>query len=151
MKFENRAVVPVSPEKLWDVLMDIKSVAACIPGVEELREIDSDTYLGAQRIKVGPISLHFTGKMTIIERDRDIWRAAMKAEGADKGAGGAVKATITMSLKQLAVDQTELVVDTDANVMGRLGEFGQPIMRKKADQMMKDFAENLSKRVTSAA
>lgn len=147
MRFENKAVVPASTDRLWDFLMDIKQVATCIPGVEEVRQMDAENYLGALKIRVGPISLRFEGKMTIVEQDREHLRAAMRAEGADKRAGGAVKATITMTLKELGPNQTELTVDTDANIMGKLGEFGQPVMRKKADQMMQEFAQNVSKRV----
>lgn len=150
MKFENRARVPASREKMWAFIMDIKAVGACIPGVEEVREVDPDNYIGVQKIRVGPIGLKFEGKMNVAERDKQNWRAVMKAEGADKRAGGAVKATITMSLTELGPNETELLVDTDANVMGKLGEFGQPIMRKKADQMMNEFAQNVGKRVTGA-
>jgi carbon monoxide dehydrogenase subunit G len=150
MKFENRARVPVGRDKLWDFLMDIKAVGQCIPGVEEVREIDQDNYIGVQKIRVGPIGLRFEGKLNVAERDKQAGRAVMKAEGNDKRAGGAVKATITMSLTELGPNETELLVDTDANVMGKLGEFGQPVMRKKADQMMNEFAQNVSKRVSGA-
>jgi carbon monoxide dehydrogenase subunit G len=34
---------------------------------------------------------------------------------------------------------------TDANVMGRIGDFGQPVIRKKADQMLKEAAGALRK------
>jgi carbon monoxide dehydrogenase subunit G len=38
-------------------------------------------------------------------------------------------------------------MDTDAQIMGRIGEFGQPLIRKKADQMVGEFAENLKKAI----
>jgi carbon monoxide dehydrogenase subunit G len=40
-------------------------------------------------------------------------------------------------------------IQTDANVMGKLGEFGQAVIRKKADQIVHDFANNLSAAVTA--
>jgi hypothetical protein len=39
-------------------------------------------------------------------------------------------------------------MDTDAQIMGRIGEFGQPLIRKKADGMVKQFASNLTKAIT---
>ena len=42
---------------------------------------------------------------------------------------------------------SELTVDSEANVMGKLGEFGQGIIRRKADGIMKEFGQNLAKRV----
>jgi len=147
MKFENRATVPASREKLYDFLMDVKSVSECVPGVENVREIDPDHYQATMKMRVGPIALRFEGKMSIVERDREHWRAVMQAEGNDRGAGGAVKATILMTLQEQAPNQTELLVKTDANVLGKLGEFGQPVMRKKADGIMQEFARNISQRV----
>jgi carbon monoxide dehydrogenase subunit G len=127
--------------------MDIKTVAGCIPGVEEVREIDSENFFGVQRIKVGPISLRFEGRMTITERDKIAGRAAMRLEGADSRAEGRVRATIAMSVKELSTEASELRVTTDASVMGRLGEFGQPVMQKKANAMMSEFARNLGARL----
>ena len=122
-----------------------------LPGVEDVRPLDQDDYLGIIRLRVGPIGLRLEGKVSVTSRDRDAWRAAMRAEGADKSVGGSVKATIGMALHELAPTQTELVVDTDAQVLGRLGEFGQPVMRKKADSMMQEFARNVAQRATAGS
>ena len=76
--------------------------------------------------------------------------ASMRADAADKRAGGAVKAVMTMALAQPSGggSGTQLKLDTDATVMGRIGEFGQPIIKKKAEQMMNEFARNLEKAIT---
>jgi carbon monoxide dehydrogenase subunit G len=34
-------------------------------------------------------------------------------------------------------------IDTDLAVLGKIGEFGQPIIRKKADALLAEFARNL--------
>jgi carbon monoxide dehydrogenase subunit G len=46
-------------------------------------------------------------------------------------------------------DKTDVAIRTDANVMGKLGEFGQAVIRKKADQILQEFANNLSTAVTA--
>ena len=38
-------------------------------------------------------------------------------------------------------------MDTDVSIMGKIGEFGQPIIRKKADTMLKEFVENIKKQL----
>jgi carbon monoxide dehydrogenase subunit G len=50
---------------------------------------------------------------------------------------------MTMSLRELSPTETELTVDTDANIGGRLGEFGGAVIKKKADQTMEQFAQNI--------
>jgi len=62
-------------------------------------------------------------------------------------AAGAVKGRTTMELKELGPKETELVVETDVNILGKIGEFGQPIIRKKADQMLREFVENIKKQL----
>ena len=44
--------------------------------------------------------------------------------------------------------ETELRIATDLTVMGRLGEFGQASIKRKADQLIQDFAECLARQVT---
>ena len=149
MQFVNRATVPADRETLWNFLMDVRKVGECVPGVEQVQELDPDNYQAIMKLRVGPIALRFDGRMSVVERDRDNWRAVMRAEGADKGVGGQVRANIVMTLEEASPTSTELLVNTDANVMGKLGEFGQPVMRKKADSMMQQFAENISQRVSS--
>jgi carbon monoxide dehydrogenase subunit G len=48
-------------------------------------------------------------------------------------------------------DKTDVDIRTDANVMGKLGEFGQAVIRKKADQIVQEFARNLSQAVAGRA
>ena len=149
MQFDNRATVPASCAAVWDFLMDIKRVSECMPGVEDLQEVDANQYQAIMRLKVGPIALTLDGKMRILERDREHWTAKMRAEGRDKRIAGEVTANIMIALVERGPDSTELIVHTDANVLGKLGEFGQPVMRKKADTIMKELAENISRCVAA--
>ena len=147
MKFSQRAVIPVAREPLWDFLMDVPKVAKSLPGVETISQIDDTTYQGTLKVRVGPISLNLQGKIIMEQRDRESWRAALKAEASDRMVAGAVKGKTTMELKEIGPKETELLVETDVNILGKIGEFGQPIIRKKADQMLKEFVENIKKQL----
>jgi uncharacterized protein len=147
VKFNQSAQIPVAREPLWDFLMDVPKVARSLPGVETVSQIDDTTYQGTLKVRVGPISLNLQGKIIVEERDRDNWRAALRAEANDRMAAGAVKGKTTMALKELGANQTELSVETDVSILGKIGEFGQPIIRKKADAMLKEFVENIKKQL----
>ena len=148
MKFSQRAVIPVAREPLWEFLMDVPKVAKSLPGVETVSQLDDTTYQGTLKVRVGPISLNLQGKIIVEERDRGRWRAALRAEASDRLAAGAVKGKTTMELKETGAQETELLVETDVNILGRIGEFGQPIIRKKADQMLQQFVENMKRQLT---
>jgi carbon monoxide dehydrogenase subunit G len=149
MKFNQRAVIAVAREPLWDFLMDVPKVAQSLPGVEKVEQLDPDTYQGTLKIRVGPISINLQGKIIVEQRDRASWRATLRADASDRLAAGAVRAKTTMELKDLSATETELLVDTDVSIMGKIGEFGQPIIRRKADAMLKEFVENIKKQLVT--
>jgi carbon monoxide dehydrogenase subunit G len=62
---------------------------------------------------------------------------------------GGIRVQMVMQLHPQGPESTELVVDTDAVFMGKLGEFGYPLIRKKADSMMRDFAEKVVQRTSA--
>ena len=150
MKFNQSVVIPAAREPLWDFLMDIPKVAKSLPGVEKIDRIDDQTYEGTLKVRVGPIGLTLQGKITVEEQDREKWRAVLRAEASDRMAAGAVRGKTVMELKENGPNETELVVDSDVNILGKIGEFGQPIIRKKADGMLKDFVENIKKQLVGS-
>jgi carbon monoxide dehydrogenase subunit G len=128
VKFTQTAQIPVAREPLWNFLMDVPKVAKSLPGVESVSKIDDTTYEGALTVRVGPIKLN--------------------PEAKDRMAAGAVNGKTTMNLKEIGASETELMVETDVNILGKIGEFGQPIIRKKADSMLKEFVENIKKQLS---
>jgi carbon monoxide dehydrogenase subunit G len=73
----------------------------------------------------------------------------MVAEGNDRRVGGSVKAKMGMKLAEQQPGTTELRIVTDVNLLGRLGQFGQPLIKKKADQVLDEFAQNLRKKLSA--
>jgi carbon monoxide dehydrogenase subunit G len=150
LKFSQTAQIPVAREPLWNFLMDVPKVAKSLPGVESVKKIDDTTYEGALTVRVGPTKLNLQGKIIVEEQNKTDWRAGLRAEAKDRMAAGAVSGKTTMMLKELSANQSELVVETDVNILGKIGEFGQPIIRKKADSMLKEFVENIKKQLTAS-
>ncbi len=142
MTFTQECVIPVERERLWDFLMEVPKVGRCVPGVETVEAVDGSAYKGSLRVQVGPIRLSLQGTITVEEQDRSAWRARMRAEANDRRLGGGVRARMTMTLAP-AESGTRLMIDTDLAVLGKIGEFGQPIIKKKADSLLAEFAQNL--------
>ncbi len=147
MTFTQECVVPAEPARLWDLLMDVPRVGRCVPGVESVEAADGG-YRGGFRVQLGPVRLALAGTITIEEHDTEAWRARMRAGASDRRLGGGIRARMTLTLAP-ADPGTRLRIGTDLTVLGRIGEFGQPIIRKKADALLEEFARNL--RATLAA
>lgn len=149
MKLENRCLVPADRETTWKLVMDIPRVATCVPGIEDVTVEADDRFQAVMKVRVGPISLNLAGTIQVLEQDEDKGEASFLVEASDRRVGGAVRTNITMQLAPQADNQTELIIVSDTNFMGRLGELGQPIIRRKANTTMQDFARNLAQRVSS--
>ncbi len=150
MLFEQKCSVSAPREVVWNFLMDVPRVAECVSGVRNVQRIDGDRYKGDMGVNVGPIRLTLEGNITLEQQDKENWKAVMKAEAAEKRVGGGLQATMNMVLTEPAPGQTELVITTNANLLGRLGEFGQWVIRKKADSMLQEFARNLQAKLEQA-
>lgn len=143
MQFEQRARLDAPIETVWSHLMDLPAVARSVPGVDEFIMDDPETYRGVLRTKVGPISVRLQGRIRVVERDAATYRSRIHIEAAEKRLASTVTAETTMQLQPVDAATTDLIVVTNASVLGKLGEFGQAIMRRRADQIVGEFASNL--------
>jgi carbon monoxide dehydrogenase subunit G len=150
MIVDQRVTINAPIDRAWDFLMDVPAVSKCVPGVESIEEIDKDNYIGALKVRVGPIGVKLEGKVTVAERDAEQKRAQLNVEAADRRIRGAVNGKTTMHLEEVE-NGTDLVVHTDVSILGKLGEFGQAVMRKKADQIIRQFAQNVSRELEGSA
>ncbi|HEV8536904.1 MAG TPA: SRPBCC family protein [Candidatus Limnocylindria bacterium] len=146
MKFTHAATVAAPRDKVWARLMDIPAAARCVPGVASVRPSGTDKYQGTLAVQVGPVRLVLDGDLVVTARDPSSGTASIRADAKDSRVGGAIRAAMDLALSEKE-GQTELRIATDLAVMGRLGEFGQAVIKRKADQLMQDFAECLARQV----
>jgi uncharacterized protein len=151
MMFEQHCVIPIGREELWNFLLDIPQMAACVPGAEDVTAGGDGRYHGRLRVKLGPIRLKLEGVMVLHERDREQWRAAARSEAKDRRVGGGAKVTGEMRLVECSPSTTEVILSGQVRFLGKLGEFGEPLIRKQAEIMVAEFARNVAARFIPAA
>jgi carbon monoxide dehydrogenase subunit G len=145
MILDQKLTIPAPPEEVWDFMMDIPSMGRCVPGAEHVKRVDQDKYEGTINQKVGPIKVRLDGTIALVERNRESWEAVMHAYGIDNRVSSKVDANMTLALRPLGDDQTELSIRTDATLFGKLGEFGQGVAQRKANQVMAEFGKNVAR------
>ena len=146
MDFNYTYKVNAAPDALWAFVTDIPAVGMCIPGAANVTETDG-TYTGTVKVRVGPVALGLEGKLSVDSRDDAAMRVSMTGEGADRKVPGNVRVKIDMAVEDAGDGGSNLVVRSDANIMGKLGEFGQGIIKRKTDGIMQEFGRNLTKKV----
>lgn len=151
MHFEHVVKLPVTKAAAWPRVTDVPAVAGCVPGVEAVTPNGADRFHGAVRVAVGPIRLRLEGDLTVTKRDEPSGEAAMKLEASDRGIGGSVHAEVRMTLVDAGDGNgSELRMTTDATLAGRIGDLGQPIVKRKADQVVAEFARCLERTLGAA-
>jgi carbon monoxide dehydrogenase subunit G len=149
LKFEHKVVVDAPRAKVLEFLGDFNRAAYCLPGLEELTELAPNTYEGRVKVRIGPLGLNVSGKAEVQRGSADDpWR--VKGEGRDRRVGTTMTASVEALLAELGPDRTEMTLDADVVFAGRLAELGQPLIKRKADSYVKEFAENLKKAIAKA-
>lgn len=142
MKLEQRITIEVPRDTLWGILSDFPRAALCLPGVQEVRPLEDGGYAATMRVRVGPVGLNLSGAVRV-DMDDTEGRWTMEAQAQDRRVGGGVRAKIEATLTEPAPGRSELRVSADVQFMGRLAELGQPLIRRKAETTLGEFAENL--------
>jgi carbon monoxide dehydrogenase subunit G len=148
MRFENSFDAPASPGDVYQAMLDIKSVAGCLPGATVGEATENGAYEATIAVKVGPIRLTYGGTVTIADRDDDARRATLVAEAREQRGQGTARATITMAVEPQEPGSRTLI-DTDLSITGRVAQMGQGIMQEVANSMIDQFAACLGERLSS--
>lgn len=149
MELTHRFTVPVPIEEAWSAFNDLERVAACFPGAA-LTSFDGERFEGLCKVKLGPISLQYTGSGRFVERDEAAKRALIEAKGKDKRGNGTAAATVTAQLTAAGDGTTGVEVKTDLKITGRPAQFGRGVMQDVSDRLLAEFSTCLEDQLGSA-
>jgi carbon monoxide dehydrogenase subunit G len=141
MEIKGEYRIAASREKVFSALNDPAVLQACIPGCESLDKT-SDTEMTAKvRLRIGPVSAAFTGKVTLSDLDPpNGYRISGEGQG---GAAGFAKGGAVVTLREDAGD-TLLNYNVDAQVGGKIAQVGARLIdgtaKKLADEFFGKFA-----------
>ena len=147
MKIANRFSVSAPIEQAWDVLCDLEQVIPLMPGAQLVGH-EGDDYLGKVKVKVGPVTSEFTGKVRFVEQDRDQHRAVIDGKGKESRGTGNAAATVTAQLHDDG-DRTHVTVDTDLKIVGKLAQFGSGMLQQVSEKLLGQFVESFEAKLTA--
>ena len=148
MEMDHSFTVPVSPDRAWDVLLDVERIAPCMPGAT-VDDFDGEVVTGRIKVKVGPVSLTYRGTAKFTERDADARHIVLEASGKETRGAGTASATVQASLESEPGGQaTKVSMHTTMNVTGRPAQFGRGVMVEVGGKLVEQFAQNLRQLIT---
>lgn len=145
MEIKGEYKIAAPRDKVFAALNDPAVLQACIPGCESLDKV-SDTEMKAKvRLRIGPVSASFAGKVTLSDIDPpNGYRISGEGQG---GAAGFAKGGAVVALSDDA-GATTLTYNVDAQVGGKIAQVGARLIdgtaRKLADEFFGKFAMMVS-------
>jgi len=136
MQFSGRYAIPAPPEAVWASLNNPAALKACIPGCEALQKTGATTFIGSTKLKIGPMSATFKGKVELTEPDPPR-RCVLKGEG-QGGVAGFVRGESEVVLAPEG-GGTMLSYTAKATVGGKLAQIGQRLLDSVASQLADEF------------
>jgi carbon monoxide dehydrogenase subunit G len=151
MQLENSFTVPAPPDVAWDILLDVPRIAPCMPGAELTETVGERTYKGNAKLRVGPVSLTFSGEAEITEIDAAARVATVQAKGNDTKGRGAASATVVFRLVADG-DASRVDITSDIDLTGSIAQYGRAsgLIDAIAGQIISDFATNLEAEIGAA-
>jgi uncharacterized protein len=150
MKLEQTFEVAAPLERVWEALIDVERVAPCLPGAAVTGRNDDGSYNGTFKVKIGPTSAAYTGKLAMENVDESAHTATMDAQGTDKRGQGGAKATIVSTVADAGNGSTRVEVVTDYHITGRLARFGRGGMIEDiSERLLREFAKRLQSSLAS--
>jgi uncharacterized protein len=144
MKLDQSFEVNAPLQRVWEALIDVERVAPCLPGATVTGHNDDGSYNGEFKVKIGPTSAAYSGKLNMEWVDEDSHHTMIEAAGTDKRGQGGAKATIESSVEKIDAGTTQVNVSTDYHITGRLARFGRGGMIEEiSNRLLREFATNL--------
>jgi|SRR4051794_7878067 uncharacterized protein len=150
MIFEGKIDLDVPVSKTWDFLININKFSSCLPGLEEVTQIDDKTFDGVIVASVGPISGKFSFRATIVE-SKAPEQMVVRTEGKDSVTKSTVNADMTVDLHEAAANETLMDYRADIKIKGRLGILGDMVLRATATLILQEFTKRLRQGVGATA
>jgi len=146
MKLEDRFRLAAPVERVWEVLNDIELISPYVPGFT-LEESDGDVFRGIMKVKLGAVVVEYDSELTVAERDRDALAVVLRVAGKERRGSGKMKATVTSQLAAVDDLATDVSLETDLQLAGKIAQMGRGMIADVSGQLIRDFVRELEAKV----
>jgi carbon monoxide dehydrogenase subunit G len=120
-------------------ILDLERIVPCVEGGSVI-EATSPTSVKAEiKVKMGAMSMKFTGTVDIVEQDADAHRMVLSVKSREAGGQGYANATVMFTLSDGGG-----AIHTNAQITGKAASMGEGVVAGVLDALVADFAGKLS-------
>ena len=134
-------------DAVWHIMADLKSVAACMPGLAVEGPFDGGRVTGRMEVALGPIKASFAGEGEVTTHEGE-YRQVITGRGGDRKSGSSASGSVTYMLRRETTpsggEATRVDVETSYALTGPLAQFGRSnLVRDLISRIGETFAQNL--------
>ena len=114
MKIEGNYTFNAPRDRVWQVLLDPKIIAQCMPGCESMNEVAPDQFEAVMKVGVASVKGTYKGKVAIKDKQAP---SHYVLSGQGSGGPGFMQGDVAIDLEE-SNGQTVLKYSTDAKIGG---------------------------------
>ena len=122
----------------FGLILDLDRVIPCVEGGSVIERTSPESAKAEIKVKMGAMSMTFTGTVEIIEQDAAAHRAVLSVKSREAGGQGHASATVTFVLHEGGG-----TVHTNAQITGKAASMGEGVVSGVLDALITDFTGKL--------
>ena len=126
-------------DETWAAILDLDRLVPCVEGGSVLERTGPDAVKAEIKVKMGAMSMTFTGTVEVIEQDPAEHRAVMQVKSREAGGQGYANADVTF-----VVADGGGTIHTAAQISGKAASMGEGVVVSVLDALIKDFTGKLA-------
>ena len=119
-------------------ILDLERVVPCVEGGSVLEATAPSSVKAQIKVKMGAMSMTFTGTVEIVEQDAAAHRVVMSVKSKEAGGQGHANANVAFTLADGGG-----TIHTNAQITGKAASMGEGIVVSVLDALITDFAGKL--------
>jgi uncharacterized protein len=125
-------------DESYDTILDLERVIPCVEGGTVLEATAPDSVKAEIKVKMGAMSMTFTGTVEVVEQDPDAHRVVMNVKSREAGGQGHANATVEFTLEDGGG-----TIHTNAQITGKAASMGEGVVAGVLDALITDFSGKL--------
>jgi carbon monoxide dehydrogenase subunit G len=125
-------------DESFATILDLERVVPCVEGGSVLETNGAGSVRAEIKIKMGAMSMTFTGTVEIVDEDAAAHRAVMRVKSKEVGGQGHANAEVVFTLRDGGG-----TIQTNAQITGKAASMGEGVVGGVLDALIADFAGKL--------
>ena len=126
-------------DESFAAILDLERVVPCVEGGSVLETNGPGSVRAEIKVKMGAMSMRFSGTVEIVEQDVEAHRVVMRVKSKEAGGQGHANANVVIALQDGGG-----TIHTNAQITGKAASMGEGVVVAVLDALVKDFAGKLA-------